>query len=113
MYSGLGEASQHAGATDACIAAQSMVEQLSSSPDWRQKFKLYSKAFLVFVALVIFWYAHYEILGDMLIGRVVERVAPAAVVCFRPDADEHVPESFSAAHAIAIADCLARFCAAE
>lgn len=54
---------------------QSMVEQLASSPGRVRKFKLYAKAFSVFVALVIFWYAHYEVLGDMLIGKIVSRIA--------------------------------------
>lgn len=56
---------------------QNMIKELGSAPTCGRKAKVYLKAVLVFYALVLYWYAVYELLGYMVIQRVVSRLQMA------------------------------------
>eukprot|EP00960_Hanusia_phi_P009069 261555-Hanusia_phi.AAC.2 len=57
---------------------QSMVRSLSKEPTFTRKVKLYAKTLLAFFALVLFWYAIYEILGYMVVGSITLSIEKAA-----------------------------------
>ncbi|EKX54291.1 hypothetical protein GUITHDRAFT_99767 [Guillardia theta CCMP2712] len=52
-----------------------MVRSLNKEPTLTRKVKIYAKTLLTFLALVLFWYAIYEILGYMVVGNVTAFVA--------------------------------------